>query len=213
MGWQAYWIGNAYKIGTKLTNFALESDKQSQRLKSVNYFQLQRLIMNLTAARISIITFLFLSFPTFDIQGQDIYKTPSGEKYHLSSCRMVVNVSKKLVNEPDISKYGLQPCKICRPPVRQSLVSNYAGNNKASGESNAVQCLGYTKQGIRCEHKTRIANGYCYQHTNQQNGNDPSTISKVTAPVTTTSICGTRTKSGEFCQRKVTKGGQCYQHH
>ncbi len=86
--------------------------------------------MNLTACRKSQITILFLLFLPFNGKGQDLYKTPSGEKYHLSSCRMVVNVSKKLVNEDDLAKSNLQPCKICNPPARRSLVNNYSGKNK-----------------------------------------------------------------------------------
>lgn len=157
--------------------------------------------------------FLFLLFLSQKSRGQDVYKTPSGEKYHLSSCRMVENVSKKLVNEGDIQKYNLQPCKICKPPVKQALANNYSNNNKAAGESNAVQCQGYTKQGTRCEHKTRIANGYCYQHTSQHVDNNPTTVSKVSPHAVSPSICGAVTKSGGHCQRKVAGGGRCYQHH
>ncbi len=41
------------------------------------------------------ILLISLLFCVFYIHGQDLYKTPSGEKYHLGSCRMVKNVSKK----------------------------------------------------------------------------------------------------------------------
>jgi hypothetical protein len=30
-----------------------------------------------------------------------------------------------------------------------------------------TQCLGKTKAGKRCEHMTKIANGYCFQHQPQ----------------------------------------------
>ena len=98
---------------------------------------------------------------------QDVYKTPTGEKYHLSSCRMVKNVSTKLVGADEISKYSLEPCKICNPPVQKSIVKSYTGANKAVGESESQQCKGKTATGTRCQHMTRIANGYCYQHTGQ----------------------------------------------
>jgi len=166
--------------------------------------------MNLTTSRIRLITFLFLSFLAFKGKGQDLYKTPSGEKYHLSSCRMVVNVSKKLVNEDDIGKYNLQPCKICKPPVKQSLVNNYSAKNKAAGESTSVQCQGYTKAGTRCEHKTSIANGYCYQHTSQFKSEPLNNSIRIQSVAS--SICGAKTKSGGSCQRKVANGGRCYQH-
>lgn len=97
----------------------------------------------------------------------DIYKTPSGKKYHLASCRMVENVSKKLLTDSDISEYNLKPCKICKPPSKMSFGHSYSDSNKAVGESKSVRCQGRTKKGTRCKHKTRIANGYCYQHTSQ----------------------------------------------
>ncbi len=166
--------------------------------------------MNLSARRTSLITFVILSFFAFKGKGQDVYKTPSGEKYHLSSCRTVVNVSKKLVNDDDVAKHNLQPCKICKPPVRQSLVNNYSGKNKAVGESNSVQCQGYTQAGTKCKHKTSIANGYCYQHTSQYKTETLNNSSKVQS--VTSSVCGVKTKSGGSCQRKVANGGRCYQH-
>lgn len=96
--------------------------------------------------------------------GQIVYKTPSGTKYHLGSCRMVENVSKKLANAEDIAKYHLTPCKICKPPNLTALSTDLSFTNKAVGESESVQCKGKTKKGTRCKHKTKIANGYCYQH-------------------------------------------------
>ncbi len=48
------------------------------------------------------------------LKAQTVFKTPSGAKYHLASCRMVKNVSEEIA----ISKaqeLGLQPCKICHP--------------------------------------------------------------------------------------------------
>lgn len=156
------------------------------------------------------ISLSFLLFFVLKIKGQDLYKTPSGEKYHLASCRMVVNVSKKLVNDDDLANSNLQPCKICNPPARRSLVNSFSGKNKAAGESNSVQCHGYTKAGTRCEHRTSIANGYCYQHTSQYNA-EPLQNSLRSQQVAS-SICGAKTKSGGICQRKVANGGRCYQH-
>ena len=76
---------------------------------------------------------ILLLFCAISVAGQDVYKTPSGKKYHLSSCRMVENVSKKLVGEADISKYKLTPCKICKPPQKNNLHSFYSSSNKAVG--------------------------------------------------------------------------------
>ena len=103
---------------------------------------------------------LFLSWGYF---GQKVYKTPSGKAYHLSSCRMVENVSKELLGKDAIIKHKLNPCKICKPPVQNFTISN--SNNKAVGKTNkSLQCKGITQKGNRCKHKTKLANGYCYQH-------------------------------------------------
>lgn len=148
--------------------------------------------------------FLFTLNINIHIHAQDVYKTPSGNKYHLSSCRMVENVSKKLVGNDEVSEYKLTPCKICNPPRQLNLSHNYTSSNKAVGTSSSVRCNGYTLSGTSCKHKTRLANGYCYQHT-KQNRRKSSTRS-------TASRCGARTKSGGSCKRMVKGGGRCYQH-
>lgn len=104
---------------------------------------------------------LFLLLLPFSLKAQTVYKTPSGAKYHLSTCRMVKNVSEEIATAK-AQELGLGPCKICNP-------ANIYGANtpaipKAQGESNTVQCKGMTKAGNRCKHRTSIANGYCYQH-------------------------------------------------
>jgi len=93
-------------------------------------------------------------------QGQSIYKTPYGKKYHLATCRMVENVSEKITPQQAIA-LGLAPCKICRPVIKQLHPS---AENKAVGTGKTTQCRGITKAGTRCKHKTTIANGYCFQH-------------------------------------------------
>ncbi len=103
-----------------------------------------------------------------NIVAQQIYKTPSGKRYHLSSCRMVKNVSKEIHSQKEIKRYHLTPCKICKPPPAYQIqfCNNY--KNKAVGSQKySVQCKGYTKKGTRCKHKTHIANGYCFQHQAQ----------------------------------------------
>ena len=97
---------------------------------------------------------------------QTVYKTPSGAKYHLASCRMVNNVSKELPISEAI-QLGLEPCKICKPPVLDLL--SKSPTKRTSGESNTVQCKGITKDGTRCKHMTSIANGYCFQHNPDKN--------------------------------------------
>jgi hypothetical protein len=96
------------------------------------------------------------------VGAQSVYKTPSGTKYHLASCRMVENTSQKL-SVVEAIEQGLDACKICKPSVAPaSLLSS--GSGTAKGESNTVQCKGRTKRGTRCQHRTSIGDGYCYQH-------------------------------------------------
>lgn len=104
--------------------------------------------------------FLFLMLLSLLANSQSIYKTPSGKKYHLGSCRMVENVSQK-ITPAQAMELGLEPCKICNPNINQLQISS---ENKAVGESRSVQCKGLTKKGARCKHNTHIANGFCFQH-------------------------------------------------
>jgi hypothetical protein len=95
----------------------------------------------------------------FNVNAQTVYKTPSGKKYHLASCRMVTNVSEKLIVAEAVAM-RLEPCKICNPGVTNTDTNS----DKAKAQSQTVQCKGMTKSGTRCKHMTSIANGYCYQH-------------------------------------------------
>jgi hypothetical protein len=98
---------------------------------------------------------------SFSLKAQFVYKTPSGAKYHLASCRMVKNTSVKITVEQAID-LGLTPCKICQPGLQNNNGSSSPGH--AQGQGQSVQCKGTTKAGTRCRHMTRIANGYCFQH-------------------------------------------------
>jgi len=97
-----------------------------------------------------------------------VYKTPYGKKYHLASCRMVENVSSKLVDANDVQKHGLTACSFCRPPAPRSIKQSSLDGGKAKGVAQiSVQCKGRTQKGNRCRHKTKIGNGYCFQHSSQ----------------------------------------------
>lgn len=95
------------------------------------------------------------------LKAQDVYKTPSGSKYHTGTCQTVKNVSEK-ITVAKARELGLEPCKICKPASFNRL--NIGSFKKTGGESATVQCKGFTKSGSRCKHRTRIANGYCFQH-------------------------------------------------
>jgi hypothetical protein len=112
---------------------------------------------------------IFMVFFSLTLSAQSVFKTPYGQKYHLGSCRMVENVSRQLLDEADIRDSRLEPCKICRPPQPDKLMVMQPSPSKAVGVGESVQCKGKTQKGTRCKHKTKIANGYCYQHTSQGN--------------------------------------------
>ena len=107
------------------------------------------------------ILLLFALLFSISSNAQTVYKTPSGAKYHLATCRMVKNVSEEITIAKAM-ELGLEPCKICSPQNIYAVVM--PTNNKAQGESETVQCKGLTKAGTRCKHMTKIANGYCFQH-------------------------------------------------
>ncbi|WP_156168969.1 DUF5763 domain-containing protein [Kordia jejudonensis] len=149
---------------------------------------------------------LFLFIISINIKAQDVYKTPSGKRYHLSTCRMVENVSSKVALET-IQLNKLTPCKICKPPPKNQLQKQLTSENKAVGTATSVRCKGYTQKGTRCKHKTKLANGYCFQHTKQDAKNYTPTKQQ-----TTSTQCRGKTKSGKRCKRKVKNGSYCYQH-
>jgi hypothetical protein len=103
-----------------------------------------------------------LLFITASVNGQNVYKTPSGNHYHLETCRMVKNVSEQITIVL-ASENGLMPCKICKPPILKNMP--LSSTNKAKGQQEqTTQCKAQTKAGNRCKHKTSIGNGFCFQH-------------------------------------------------
>ena len=112
----------------------------------------------------------FLLFSLVQLSAQTVYKTPSGNKYHTSTCRFVKNVSHALDIAEARSK-GLTACSVCRPTSSTgSLGFSSSGSGlgikpgEARGISSAVQCKGKTKTGARCKRTTKNINGYCFQH-------------------------------------------------
>lgn len=103
-----------------------------------------------------------LIFISFSLSGQTVYKTPSGAKYHLSTCKMVNNFSSHL-DVAQAVKMGLEPCKKCHPP-RPSVYGIVSKPKKVNGTNKGNRCLGTTKKGTRCKHNTQIGNDYCFQH-------------------------------------------------
>ena len=108
------------------------------------------------------IRFLILFLFSVSTSAQTVYKTPSGSNYHRSNCRMVKNVSSHL-NLDKALQNGLSPCKICRPPFRQTL-GIISKPKKTPGVNSQNQCHAKTQQGLRCKRKTKIGNNFCFQH-------------------------------------------------
>ncbi len=111
---------------------------------------------------VTLITFIFIGGN--EVIAQFVYKTPSGKKYHLYTCRFVKNVSQKISLNNAIKKYGLTPCKVCKPPTAVTGYTPFDSRNKAVGECVSVRCRGTTQKGTRCKRRTKMCNGYCFQH-------------------------------------------------
>lgn len=111
------------------------------------------------------IRLLFILILSVNLSAQPVYKTPSGSKYHLSSCRMVKNVSSSLSLNIALQS-GRTSCGICRPPVRQTL-GIISKPKKTAGVNSENQCYGKTQKGLRCKRTTRIGNNFCFQHIPQ----------------------------------------------
>jgi len=158
---------------------------------------------------LGLMVFIILAGASTSSFGQTIYGTPTGKRYHLASCRMVENVSHKIT---DPSTTHLTPCKICKPPAVSQLRQDLSSKDKSVGIKKSVRCKGTTKRGTHCKHQTRLANGYCYQHTAQDPTNRKTSITDSPKSHVSTYRCGARTKSGKACRRKVKGGGYCYQH-
>ncbi len=99
---------------------------------------------------------------------QTVYKTRTGEKYHIQKCQYVRNGAQAITMEM-AGNLGLIACKVCKPgdSKRSQLISpapSSATSSTATLRQVAVQCKGKTRKGLRCKRKTRNANAYCYQH-------------------------------------------------
>ena len=106
-----------------------------------------------------LIVFLLLASTGYS---QYVYKTKTGEKYHKETCHYLKYSKAKITLEDAIKKYGLEACKVCKPPkAKGQKTTTY----KSSGTNCAtVQCRGTTQKGARCKRKTKNCSGYCYQH-------------------------------------------------
>lgn len=111
-----------------------------------------------------IILSIILTFFSVISFAQSVYKTPSGDKYHLTTCKHVNNVALRMTVDEAINKYHLSPCKKCKPPVPKNAIFLHSGKNKAVGACEATRCKGKTKEQLRCKRRTKLCNGFCFQH-------------------------------------------------
>ena len=122
-----------------------------------------------TKALLSII-FLYISFINF---AQNVYKTPTGTKYHTANCRSIKNVSSEISIE-QAEEDNLTPCAICKPNKQNitsinGFISSSSNKNIQSDEllgtkNDATQCTSRTQAGNRCKNKTKNVNGRCHKH-------------------------------------------------
>jgi len=112
---------------------------------------------------------IFLAI-AFQCNGQTVYTTKTGEKYHESNCHYL-KYSKKEIPLQEAIKLGYDPCSVCKPHFKEktnSSTKTYANTLQSSSKSvkkvTATRCTGKTKSGSRCKRKTKNANGRCYQH-------------------------------------------------
>lgn len=112
----------------------------------------------------TIFSLIILTLFSVSSFAQSVYKTPSGNKYHLAKCKHVNNVALRMTVDEAINDYHLRPCKVCKPPVPNDAIFLHSGKNKAVGACNTTRCNGKTKEQIRCKRRTKLCNGFCFQH-------------------------------------------------
>ena len=62
-----------------------------------------------------------LSVPAFAASGRTtVYRTKTGEHYHLGDCRFLGKSKIKTTLSAAVNEYGLTPCSICNPPTLES---------------------------------------------------------------------------------------------
>ena len=106
------------------------------------------------------------SFTSIHAQSNNfVYHTPYGKKYHTASCHAVDNTSNGILLE-EAKERGLEPCSFCKPDenLGADAIRKPGPVVKPGQKEIATQCLGKTKEGLRCKRPTKNANGYCFQH-------------------------------------------------
>lgn len=115
---------------------------------------------------------------SLQLNGQTVYTTVTGTKYHLDDCRYLKN-SKVKTDVSSALLNGYVACLVCKPPSKKSdtptpklppppkkisAQPEYKQRDANNSGISSVQCSGITKAGVRCKRMTKNQTGKCYQH-------------------------------------------------
>jgi hypothetical protein len=115
-------------------------------------------------ARICLLTFTLLLL-SLCVEGQTVYVTNTGTKYHTSGCHYL-SKSKIAMKVDSAITQDYTACSICKPQVSSSNKKKGIAEIETMPVKSATssQCAGLTKAGNRCSRMTKEANGRCWQH-------------------------------------------------
>jgi hypothetical protein len=99
--------------------------------------------------KIVVIAIFLLIGVAFNSQGQTVYSSAKGEKYHTADCNLSGDASN--IKLDAAKKAGKKPCGVCKPDEHL--------------KDKVAQCSGKTADGTRCKRMTSSKAGKCYQHT------------------------------------------------
>lgn len=101
-----------------------------------------------------------------------VYVTASGSKYHTATCRYAGSGRPVSLSEAVLRN---EPCKVCRPPGRESLKTTTSGQPaklvdevpstpKATPTVAGGRCAATTQEGARCKRSASKGSAFCWQH-------------------------------------------------
>ncbi len=124
-------------------------------------------------SRLTILLFILtlLACTTQASEGQPVYTTKTGSKYHRGNCQYLRN-SKFEIELEEAQDLGYEPCRVCRPPSailgvheRDSVESAFKAPHASPSQGMvATQCTAKTQTGSRCKRRTAHSTGKCWQH-------------------------------------------------
>ncbi len=97
--------------------------------------------------------------------GDSVYITKTGTKYHRSGCRYLSKSSIPVVLSTLSSKYDA--CSVCKPTARQATETRKPASSskeKADPVISSGRCQATTKKGEQCKRNAKAGSRYCWQH-------------------------------------------------